>query len=65
MSVSGRLGIALPGLALLIAVDAQRSAAMIDGALVPTGAGSKEFAHIPSSWLESDQLLTEAVKTTA
>ncbi len=65
MNVSSRSGIAVPGLALLIAVDAQRSAAMIDGALVPTGAGSKECAHIPSSWLESDQLLPEAVESTA
>ncbi|MDF5864764.1 hypothetical protein P4152_16310 [Pseudomonas aeruginosa] len=65
MSVSGRSGIALPGLVLLIAVDAQRSAAMIDDVLVPTGAGSKEFAHIPSSWLDDAQLLPEAVKTTA
>ena len=65
MSVSGRSGIAVPGLVLLIAVDAQRSAAMIDDVLVPTGAGSKEFAHIPSSWLDDVQLLPEAVKTTA
>jgi hypothetical protein len=65
MSVSGNTGIAVSGLALLIAVDAQRSAAMIDGALVPTGAGSKEFVHIPSSWLESDRSLRKPIKTTA
>lgn len=65
MNVSGRSGIALPGLVLLIAVDAQRSAAMIDDVLVPTGAGSKEFAHIPSSWLDDSQSLPQAVKTTA
>lgn len=39
------------GLALLIAADAQYSAAMIDHTLVPTGAGSKEFARIPLHWL--------------
>lgn len=65
MNVSGRSGIALPGLVLLIAVDAQRSAAMIDDVLVPTGAGSKEFAHIPSSWLDDSQSLPQVVKTTA
>lgn len=65
MSVSNHAGVSVPGLVLLIAVDAQRSAALIDGTLVPTGAGSKEFAHIPSSWLESDQLKLETVKSTA
>tara|TARA_Y100000296_G_scaffold87381_1_gene132852 strand:+ start:419 stop:4585 length:4167 start_codon:yes stop_codon:yes gene_type:complete len=39
------------GLALMIAADAQHSAAMIDHSLVPTGAGSKEFARIPAHWL--------------
>lgn len=39
------------GLVLLIVADAQRDAAMIDGTLVPTGAGSKEFARIPAHWL--------------
>lgn len=38
------------GLVLFIAADAQRDAAMIDGTLVPTGAGTKEFARIPAYW---------------
>jgi serine/threonine protein kinase len=38
------------GLVLLIAADAQHNAAMIDKTLVPTGAGSKEFARIPTYW---------------
>ena len=65
MNVSSSAGTSAPGLVLLIAVDAQRSAALIDGGLVPTGAGSKEFAHIPSSWLENGTLHSEAVRNTA
>lgn len=65
MGVSSSTGVVVPGLVLLIAVDAQRSAALIDGGLVPTGAGSKEFAHIPSSWLENGPLQSETVKNTA
>lgn len=41
----------LHGMALLIAADAQHNAAMIDKTLVPTGAGSREFARIPTRWL--------------
>jgi hypothetical protein len=44
----------IPGLALLIAADAQRTGAAIDGNLVPTGAGSKEYARIPTSWLNHE-----------
>ncbi len=40
-------------LVLLIAADAQQDAASIDGVLVPRGAGSSEWARIPSIWLES------------
>ena len=42
------------GLILLIAADAQSSAASIDGVTVPLGAGSSEFSRIPSGWLELD-----------
>ncbi|MBN8431453.1 BREX system serine/threonine kinase PglW [Microbulbifer salipaludis] len=55
METSNRDGGKLHGLALLIAADAQHSAAMIDKTLVPTGAGSKEFARIPACWLEIDE----------
>ncbi|EAZ99557.1 BREX system serine/threonine kinase PglW [Marinobacter sp. ELB17] len=44
----------LPGLALLIAADDQFTGAAIDGSLVPTGAGSKEYARIPGSWFDYD-----------
>ncbi|UZE96938.1 BREX system serine/threonine kinase PglW [Alkalimarinus alittae] len=40
------------GLILLIAADAQSASAVIDGVTVPAGAGSSEFARIPSVWLE-------------
>ena len=38
-------------LVLLIANEVTTSAAVIDGVSVPSGAGSKEFARIPSAWL--------------
>jgi hypothetical protein len=37
---------------VLIAADAQNNAAVIDGVIVPAGAGSKEFERISTSWLE-------------
>jgi serine/threonine protein kinase len=40
------------GLVVLIASDTQSDGAMIDGISVPKGAGSKEFARIPSIWFE-------------
>ncbi|MCB1616902.1 MAG: BREX system serine/threonine kinase PglW, partial [Pseudomonadales bacterium] len=40
------------GLTVLIAADAQTNAAVIDGVIVPAGAGSKEFERIATSWLE-------------
>lgn len=55
MEASSQSGQALHGLALLIAADAQHNAAMIDDALVPTGAGNREFVRIPSCWLEGWQ----------
>jgi len=51
------------GLVLLIAADAQSSAATIDNVTVPTGAGSSEFARIPSGWLASGAELTGAEST--
>ncbi len=42
------------GLVLLIAADAQHAAAVIDGTTVPKGAGSSEFARIPTAWLEQE-----------
>jgi hypothetical protein len=38
-------------LVLLIANDAATASAVIDGVSVPSGAGSREFARIPSAWL--------------
>ncbi|NRB41362.1 MAG: BREX system serine/threonine kinase PglW [Pseudomonadales bacterium] len=40
------------GLILLIAADAQRSAAVIDDTIIPAGAGSTEWVRIPSIWLK-------------
>jgi hypothetical protein len=40
------------GLVVLIASDTQNDGAVIDGVSVPKGAGSKEFARIPSIWFE-------------
>jgi len=51
MEVGSGASLDVPGLALLIAADDQLSGAAIDGSLVPTGAGSKEYARIPTSWL--------------
>jgi hypothetical protein len=45
-------GSELQGLILLIAADAQQQVAVIDNVIVPTGAGSKEYARIPQAWLE-------------
>ena len=44
------------GLILLVAADAQRSAAVIDQVVIPAGAGSTEWVHIPSVWLASDSI---------
>ena len=38
-------------LVLLVANDVTTSSAIIDGVSVPSGAGSKEFARIPTAWL--------------
>ncbi len=38
---------------LLVADELERSAAVIDGTPVPAGAGSREFARLPSAWLEN------------
>ena len=40
---------------LLIANDITTTGAIIDGSAVPSGAGSKEFARIPSAWLNPPQ----------
>ena len=48
-------------LLLLIAADAQQDGAMIDGVTVPRGAGTREWARIPSVWLESDTMASTAV----
>jgi serine/threonine protein kinase len=42
------------GLILLVAADAQSSAAVIDRTVIPAGAGSAEWARIPSVWLNTD-----------
>jgi hypothetical protein len=42
------------GLILLVAADGQNSAAVIDRAVIPAGAGSAEWARIPSVWLSND-----------
>jgi hypothetical protein len=47
-------GSELQGLILLIAADAQQQVAVIDNVIVPTGAGSKEYARIPQAWLEQE-----------
>jgi hypothetical protein len=47
-------------LLLLIANDVTTSAAVIDGHALPSGAGSREFARIPSAWLMSQAEKTEA-----
>ena len=39
-------------LLLLIANEMATTAAIIDGVSVPSGAGSREFARIPSAWLQ-------------
>ena len=39
-------------LVLLIANETTTAGAIIDGITIPSGAGSKEFARIPSAWLE-------------
>ncbi|WP_295579595.1 BREX system serine/threonine kinase PglW [uncultured Lamprocystis sp.] len=39
-------------LLLLIANELATTAAIIDGVSVPSGAGSREFARIPSAWLQ-------------
>ncbi|KAA6183780.1 BREX system serine/threonine kinase PglW [Thiohalocapsa marina] len=38
-------------LVLLIANDVATAGAMIDGAAVPSGAGSREFARVPRAWI--------------
>ena len=53
-------------LVLLIANDMATPAAVIDGATVPSGAGSKEFARVPSAWLvqannQNDGSLSQSV----
>ncbi|MBR9910594.1 MAG: BREX system serine/threonine kinase PglW [Gammaproteobacteria bacterium] len=55
MNISNTSGNESYGLIVLIAADAQSDAASIDGVAVPTGAGSKEFARIPTSWLENEE----------
>ena len=39
-------------LVLLVVNDVATPGAVIDGVAVPSGAGSKEFARIPSAWIE-------------
>lgn len=41
---------------LLIANDMTTPSALIDGVSVPGGAGSNEFARIPSAWMKQDHL---------
>ncbi|WP_252180113.1 BREX system serine/threonine kinase PglW [Endozoicomonas sp. 4G] len=41
------------GMILLVAADAQRTAAVIDGTIIPRGTGAAEFARIASVWLEA------------
>lgn len=43
------------GLILLIAADAQSSAAVIDKTVIPAGAGSAEWVRIPSLWVTAAQ----------
>ncbi|MGM8930215.1 BREX system serine/threonine kinase PglW [Salinicola halophyticus] len=47
-------------LLLLIAADAQQDGATIDGVTVPRGAGTREWARIPSVWLEADAMASVA-----
>ncbi|MEW8051271.1 MAG: BREX system serine/threonine kinase PglW, partial [Candidatus Thiodiazotropha sp.] len=49
-------------LVLLIANDVATAAAVIDSASVPSGAGSKEFARIPSVWLMQAQSENESTR---
>jgi hypothetical protein len=51
-------------LVLLMANDTITTGAIIDGAAVPSGAGSKEFARIPSVWLQRNKP-PEAPQSTA
>ena len=44
-------GETVQALVLLTASDIASAGAMIDSASVPSGAGSREFARIPSAWL--------------
>jgi hypothetical protein len=55
MNTSDDSGFECHGLIMLIAADAQSDSASIDGVTVPSGAGSSEFARIPSVWLELDE----------
>lgn len=48
-------------LILLIAVDVQQDGANIDGVTVPRGAGSSEWASIPSVWLKQTDSHTQVV----
>ena len=41
------------GLIMLIATATQKAAAVIDGVTIPKGAGSNEYSHIPSIWLQT------------
>ena len=48
-------------LLLLIAADGQQDGATIDDVTVPRGAGTREWARIPSVWLESNATASVAV----
>lgn len=54
-------GIIPHALLLLVAADAQKDGATIDGITVPRGAGTREWARIPSVWLESDAMARVAL----
>jgi hypothetical protein len=41
-------------LVVLIAADTQQDSATIDGVTVPLGAGSREWARIPSQWFAAE-----------
>ena len=47
------------GLVMLIACETQTDGAAIDGIAIPKGAGSKEYARIPSVWFELTEKDTE------
>ncbi|RLJ22030.1 BREX system serine/threonine kinase PglW [bacterium endosymbiont of Escarpia laminata] len=47
----------MQALVLLIANDVSTAAAVIDSVSVPSGAGSKEFAPIPTAWLMQSEKL--------